>query len=27
MVDGAMLDGDQLQRLADKIAEAKTNLK
>ena len=23
MVDGAMLDGDQLQRLADKIAEAK----
>jgi BlaI family transcriptional regulator, penicillinase repressor len=23
MVDGAMLDGDQLQKLADKIAEAK----
>jgi BlaI family transcriptional regulator, penicillinase repressor len=27
MVDSAMLDSDQLQRLADKIAEAKTNLK
>ena len=24
MVDGAMLDDDQLQRLQDKIAEAKT---